>query len=136
MTVDTQRIENLKRGWYNLQYKPFQATLHLTYYEFQRWSVFDSLLADSRKLVNKHLQKADDIIEENVSYLNPEMKGLIFRIEGNTATNYNFYLTDSAKHFLRGALYFNNRTNTDSIAPVYDFIKQDIQHMIRTFHWK
>jgi gliding motility-associated lipoprotein GldD len=91
---------------------------------------------DTRKLVNKHLQKADDILEEPVSSKNGKAKGLVFRIEGNTATNYNFYLTDSSSNFVRGALYFNSKTEQDSIAPIYQFMKSDIEHIIRTFNWK
>lgn len=123
-------------GWYNLQFPLFDMTLHLTYYKFSNWSFFDSLLFDTRKLVNKHLQKADDILERPTSTLNPDAKGLIFSIQGNTATNFNFYLTDSTKHFVRGALYFNSRTDLDSVAPVFQFVEQDVYHMIKTMKWK
>ncbi len=123
-------------GWYNLQFPLFDMTLHLTYYKFSNWSFFDSLLFDTRKLVNKHLQKADDILERPTSALNPDAKGLIFSIQGNTATNFNFYLTDSTNHFVRGALYFNSRTDIDSVAPVFQFVEQDVYHMIKTMKWK
>lgn len=136
MGMDTLSQSGMHKGWYNLSFTPFNATLHLTYYQFPNWAVFDSLVFDSRKLVNKHLQKADDILEEQVKSLNPSMKGLVFRIQGNTATNYNFYLTDSVRNFIRGALYFNGKTSQDSIAPVYQFLKKDIEHMISTFNWK
>jgi gliding motility-associated lipoprotein GldD len=96
----------------------------------------DSLIFDSRKLVNKHIQRADDIVEESVEVINPNMHGVIFSIQGNTATNYNFYVTDSARHFLRGALYFNGHTVQDSIAPAFNFVKKDVEHLIHTLHWK
>lgn len=136
MSMDTISSPSARKGWYNIHFKPFNATLHLTYYKFPNFDIFDSLVYDSRKLVNKHLQKADDILEEPIGSLNPEMKGLIFRIQGNTATNYNFYLTDSIRNFLRGALYFNAKTSQDSIGPVYQYLKKDIEHMIQTAHWK
>ena len=102
-------------GWYNLQFPSLDVTLHLTYYKFKSWNLFDSLIYDTRKLVNKHIQKADDIVERPTQFLNPQAKGLVFSIQGNTATNFNFYVTDSASHFLRGALYFNHHTESDSI---------------------
>lgn len=136
MKADTNAQGIHTPGWYNLQFPLFDMTLHMTYYEFKDWAFFDSLLYDTRKLVNKHLQKADDILERPTSSLNPEAKGLIFSIQGNTATNFNFYLTDSVKHFVRGALYFNNRTESDSVAPVFQFVEQDVYHMIKTMHWK
>ena len=123
-------------GWYNLQFPSLDVTLHLTYYKFKSWNLFDSLIYDTRKLVNKHIQKADDIVERPTQFLNPQAKGLVFSIQGNTATNFNFYVTDSASHFLRGALYFNHHTESDSIAPVYQFLEADVLHLIKSLKWK
>ena len=136
LSTDTNETFPKRKGWYNLNFLPFNATLHLTYYQFDNWEFFDSLVYDTRKLVNKHIQRADDILEEPVSGSKNNVKGLVFRIVGNTATNLNFYLTDSVKHFVRGALYFNRQTNRDSVAPVYQYISKDIDHMISTFTWK
>ena len=122
--------------WYNLHFPTLNATLHLTYYNFKNWQTYDSLMNDSRALVNKHLQRAEDIVEEPTTNLNPKIPGLIFHIQGNTATNLNFFTTDSAKHFLRGALYFNKQTVSDSIYPVFKFLEEDVQHLIKTFAWK
>lgn len=136
MEKDTSGFLTLDPTWYNLNFKPMNATLHLTYYRFNSWNKFDSLVYDTRKLVNKHIQKADDIIEEEIQGQSKDVKGVLFRIQGNTATNLNFYLTDSVKNFFRGALYFNSHTSQDSIAPVYEFVRKDVMHLINTFHWK
>jgi len=135
LTRDSQQGKP-RLGWANIDYKPYDATLHLTHYAFTKWSLFDSLVQDTRKLVYKHLQRAEDIIEEPVSLYGSKHWGLVYRIKGNTATNLNFFITDSSRNFVRGALYFNHATNPDSIAPVYDYIEQDIFHMIKTFAWK
>ncbi len=123
-------------GWANVLYHPYDATLHLTHYSFKNWALYDSLVQDTRKLVYKHLQRAEDIIEEPVSAYGSKHWGLVYRIKGNTATNLNFFITDSSRNFVRGALYFNHATNPDSIAPVYDYIEQDIFQMIKTFTWR
>jgi gliding motility-associated lipoprotein GldD len=60
----------------------------------------------------------------------------MFDIEGNTATNLNFYITDSMQHFLRGALYFNSQASADSTAPVFERMRKDVGHLIQTFRWK
>jgi len=62
--------------------------------------------------------------------------GLIYEFGGNTASSLQFYVTDSTRHFMRGALYFFALPNADSVAPVYDFLKKDIYHMIETFRWR
>lgn len=136
MEKDTNSNLTAQSTWYNLNFKPFNATLHITYYQFGNWNFYDSLVFDTRKLVNKHIQRADDILEEPIAADDANVKGLMFRIEGNTATNLNFYLTDSSRNFFRGALYFNQHTSQDSIAPVYDYIREDVVHLIKTFHWK
>jgi gliding motility-associated lipoprotein GldD len=82
------------------------------------------------------LQKAEDIVEEPVSNYNAKVHGLVFRIHGNTATNLNFFTTDSSRHFLRGALYFNKQTQTDSIYPVFQFLEKDVNELLKSFEWK
>lgn len=134
MEKDSSGVYTQQPYWYNLNFKPFNATLHITYYRFKDWQQFDSLVSDTRKLAYKHLQRADDIPEIPV-YRKDGLRGHIFDIKGNTATHMNFYLTDSSRNFFRGALYFNKQTNIDSIAPVVEFVKQDIQHLISTFKW-
>ena len=62
--------------------------------------------------------------------------GNVMNIEGDVATPFQFYLTDSTRHFLRGSLYVKAQINTDSLTPVYDFLKTDAMHMINTFEWK
>jgi len=52
------------------------------------------------------------------------------------ATPISFWLTDSSNHYLRGALYFNNPPNNDSLQPVIEYIREDILEMINGFEWK
>lgn len=136
MEKDTLGNYTPEPSWFNLNFKPYNATLHITYYSFTKYSYFDSLVFDTRKFAFKHQQRAEDIIEEPIIGKAKNVKGMAYYIQGNTASNFNFYLTDSAKHFLRGALYFNYRTNQDSIRPVYQFIQQDVRKLIESFSWK
>ena len=64
------------------------------------------------------------------------VEGIYFSLGGNTATANQFFLTDSVRHFLRGALYFNAAPNADSLGVVNDFLKKDLQHLINTLKWK
>ena len=70
-------------------------------------------------------------------FQNPQrVEGIFFIIDGNVATPYQFFLTDSTRHFFRGALYYDASPNQDSLAPVNAFILKDIHHLINTFSWK
>jgi len=135
MEKDSLNVYTRQPYWFNLNFKPFNATLHITYYRFNSQDQYDSMVNDSRKMVNKHIQRAEDIIEEPI-WISERVKGMMFEIEGNTATNINFFLTDSIQHFMRGALYFNNHASSDSTAPVFDRMKTDIRHLIKSFRWK
>jgi gliding motility-associated lipoprotein GldD len=62
--------------------------------------------------------------------------GMIYKIEGDAACPYQFYLTDNNQHFFRAALYFNFKPNYDSLYQVVNFLEADMDHMIETFEWK
>ncbi|MDB4161539.1 gliding motility lipoprotein GldD [Bacteroidia bacterium] len=123
--------------WYNLMYPQFNATLHLSYIEIKSTADLDSLTEDAYKMVFKpHLQRAEEIIEREISDTAKGFSGLIYDLQGKTATPLNFYITDNKKHFFRGSFYFNTRTSQDSVMPIYNFINEDIMRCIRTFEFK
>lgn len=128
------KYPNAEPCWYNIQYKPFNVTLHLSYRPIQSRDSLFKLINDSRVMVYKHVIKADEIIENYIS--KPNKYGIFYELDGSTATNAQFYVTDSTTHFLRGSLYFNSTTNQDSIMPVLNFLKKDMLRMIETLEWK
>lgn len=123
--------------WYNLSYPQFDATLHLSYVPVNEPLEIDSLTEDAYRMVFKpHLQRAEEIIEREISDTTVGIYGMIYDLEGKTATPFNFYITDGKKHFFRGSFYFNGRTSRDSIQPVYEFINEDVIRTIETFTFR
>lgn len=122
--------------WNNLNFPQFNARLHLTYYDVSSKKEYEGLIEDARTLAFKHTVKANAIDQKLINYPEKKVYGIYYAIEGNTASSVQFFLTDSVKHYFRGALYFNERPQYDSIAPVAAFIKQDIDRMISTFKWE
>lgn len=128
-------------NWINVTVPENDAEIHISYYSLidQKKSsreLLNELMEETHTLAYKHSIKAD-AIEERV-FMNPSNNvfGLIYQIEGNAASPFQFFLTDSTKHFLRGALYINEVPNIDSIKPVIDFLEPDIIHMIETTNWE
>lgn len=120
--------------WININYLPFKATLHLSYKAIDG-NLID-YLEDAHKMVVKHIPKADAIYDSLVVDRDRQVFGLIYELEGSGAASpYQFFLTDSVSHFLRGALYFNTVPNNDSLEPVIDFLTSDIDHLIETLEW-
>lgn len=134
--VEQDKSRDAQKDWYNLHFKQFNGFLHLTYYDVSNKGEYDEMVEDARKLAFKHTIKASAIDQKIINYPEKKVYGIYYAIEGNTASSVQFFLTDSAKHYFRGALYFNERPQYDSIEPVVKFIKKDIDKMISTFRWK
>jgi gliding motility-associated lipoprotein GldD len=121
--------------WINIDFPQFNGKVFVSYKEIGK-NRFDSLVDDAFKLSYKqHSQKASSIEPEPIHTKN-NIEGFYFTLEGNTATANQFFLTDSTKHFLRGALYFEAVPNEDSISIVNNFVKEDLLHPINTFKWR
>jgi gliding motility-associated lipoprotein GldD len=122
----------------NLYFPKFNATVYGTFLKLTDSPNNDFFYHSefSRKLAYKHRIKADRIEEETVFNDSINVYGVVYTIDGNVASNYQFFLTDSNDNFYRGSLYFNIAPNTDSIKPVLNYIRDDINHLIETFSWK
>lgn len=120
--------------WLNISYPAFKAKIHLSYKPVQ--NNLSKILEQSRDLAVKHQIKASGMNEQPVLRDSAKVFGLLYDIEGNAASNVQFYLTDSTHHFIRGSLYFNVAPNIDSLKIVVDFIKKDIHQFIKGFQWK
>lgn len=124
-----------EKYWINVEMYNFDATLHLSYKEVNGNLI--QYLEDSHTLVSKHIPKADAIYDKLIVDRQRNIFGLSYEIIGSDAASpYQFFVTDSSSHFLRGALYFNTIPNNDSLQPVINFVIQDIEHLISSLQWK
>jgi gliding motility-associated lipoprotein GldD len=132
------RNKKSKNGiyWINIEYPQYKATIYLTYDDINKQNSVDKLINDSRTFVYKHTIKADAIVENVFVNNDKKVYGIKYDIKGDAASNIQFFLTDSTKHFLRGSLYFNVTPNKDSLAPVIKYINTDIVHLMETLEWQ
>lgn len=121
--------------WINVQFPYFRATLHLSYKDMKGKKIAE-LIEDSRELAIKHQIKSTGMEETLILRDSVRVYGLIYDIEGNTASSLQFYVTDSTDNFIRGALYFNVRPNIDSVKIVLQFLREDVINFIKTLEWK
>lgn len=123
-----------QKYWLNVEYPQFKATVFLSYKEIDNNLI--TYLEDSYTLVSKHIPRAEDIQDSLIVDRVRNVYGLTYKIKGSGAASpYQFFVTDSASHFVRGALYFNIVPNNDSLEPVIDFIRTDIEHLVNTIKW-
>jgi gliding motility-associated lipoprotein GldD len=120
--------------WFNIYFKRFNARVHCTYMPVK--GDFDALVRDAYGFAISHEVKASAL--KRTAIQDPERKiyGMIYDIEGDAASQLQFFVTDSANHFFRGSLYFYNSPNPDSIAPVLQFLKEDVVRLVNTMEWR
>ncbi|ANW97195.1 gliding motility lipoprotein GldD [Wenyingzhuangia fucanilytica] len=120
--------------WSDLHYPKLNADINMTYQKVE--NNLTQLMTDAEKLTYKHALKADHIEMHPYENANKKVYAKLFEVSGNAASSIQFQATDSTKHFLSGALYFDARPNYDSILPAIDYIKKDIEKLIETLEWK
>jgi gliding motility-associated lipoprotein GldD len=134
LVIDNEK--NAQPCWLNMQFPQFNGNLHLTYHGIFSEKDYNNMTEAARTLAMKHTIRANAIDQKLINFPDKKVYGVYYAIEGNTASSVQFFLTDSVNHYFRGALYFNERPQYDSIQPVVKFIKKDIDKMIETFRWK
>jgi gliding motility-associated lipoprotein GldD len=132
--IDNDKHLNADPCWLNINFPKYNAKIHLSYKVIS--NNLDTILNQSRDFVVKHQIKSTGIDEVVIIRDSAKVYGLVYDISGNSASNIQFYVTDSTHHFMRGALYFNSVPNIDSLKIVVDYLRTDILKMIKTFKWK
>lgn len=135
-TVEPDHSPDAEPCWMDIRFPQFNARVHLSYLPVTSPSNFHELVEDARTFAFNHTVKATAIDQQRINRPEANVYGLTYEIKGNTASNIQFFVTDSTKRYLRGALYFYEKPRLDSIQPVLDFIKADIDTLIRSIQWK
>jgi len=124
-----------KPHWIEIHYTDFKAVIHLTYEPLHNdMQAFAQLIDDAYKLTAKHQVKAYSI-EETLINTPAGMQVIVIELSGEVPSQFQFYATDTTTHFLRGALYFQTATKNDSLAPVIDYMKVEVMHLLNTLKW-
>ena len=124
-----------KRYWFEMYYLDFQANIDISYYAIDnKKEKFEDFINDSHTLAIKHKFKAYAIDE--ISFKTSKgYSAILFELQGDVPSQLQFYVTDSTKNFLRASLYFPTSTQNDSLAPVINYIKKDMMHILQTIDW-
>lgn len=124
-----------ERFWIDLYYPAFTCNIQITYKPINgERRLLEEYLGDAYKLTNKHNIKAY-AIEYDTMHTAKGLVAGIAQLEGEVPTQSQFFVTDSTRHFLRGALYFRTATANDSLAPVINWVNEDIRHLLQTLDW-
>jgi gliding motility-associated lipoprotein GldD len=123
--------------WFDLRLAPaLNGSIHFSYYPVESYEQWEELRDQAFELAGVHNQRASDIQEIVIHREGERVHGIAFDIAGPAASPFQFFLTDTTDHFLRGALYFDTRVDPDSLAPVVDYVKEDIFRIVETLEWE
>lgn len=118
----------------NITYPKMKATIYLTYQSVE--DNLKKLLQDAQKLTYDHTTKANEIFEQpRVDSIN-KVYGMFYMINGNAATQSQFYVTDSLQHFITGSVYFEVQPDFDSLYPAVVYLREDVRRIMETVTWK
>jgi gliding motility-associated lipoprotein GldD len=113
---------------------PLNGVIHFSYIEME------NPLADyvnfAINKVDEHKVKATAIEDTNFIRPNDRVFGTFFELQGDVASPFQFYLTDSTNRFVSGVVYLNSAPNYDSLRPSLEYLKQDLYKMMSSFRWK
>ena len=123
-----------KPCWFYLNYPKMKGKVFITYYPVN--GDLQSHIKEAEKMVYEHTVKASSIDTKSFTYPEKRVFGNFYEMKGQSASNLQFYVTDSTSHFVTAYLYFNTRPKPDSLGPAVEYVKKDIQHLIDTFEWK
>ena len=119
--------------WLDIVYPSILSTVQFTYKPVN--NNLEALVRDAQQLAYKHTVKASGMREQFFEYRDKKVYGLYYELSGASATTTQFYATDSTEHFLRGVLYHYSAPNADSLAPVTQFMREEILQLISTLNW-
>ena len=120
--------------WIDLHYPALNATVHCSYQPVR--GNLRELTDDAIRFVYRHSSHASSIPEQGFVHAEARVYGVLFDLEGNTASSMQFFVTDSVRHFFRAAAYCDCVPNADSLAPVYDYLHKDVVRMVESFEWR
>ena len=118
----------------DLFFPQFNCRWHVTYrYVPGSGKTISDHNEEYRKLVFKHIQKVSQIKENPIE--GPSGNGVFYELFGTVGVPAQIVFTDST-HLVMASFYFDTAVRNDSLAPVIDFMKEDLQHMAQTIRWK
>ncbi|TYB70708.1 gliding motility lipoprotein GldD [Bizionia gelidisalsuginis] len=121
----------------NVTYKKLKGTIYLTYKNIEGNEAYlRNYLIDAQNFTQEHTKKADGIAGEVYENKRSNVYGMYYEVNGDAASQAQFYVTDSTNHFLIGSLYFYAKPNYDSIYPAAKYLQKDIKRLMESITWK
>ncbi len=115
--------------------KEIDGDLHFQYLKIDTANPLSKHINKTFEKIDFHKARAKQLKDTNFVFKDKKVYGSMYEFIGNSATNFQFYLTDSMNHFVRSELLIRRKPNYDSLQPTLNYIKTDLIQLINTFEW-
>lgn len=115
--------------------KEIDGDLHFQYLKIDTANPLSKHINKTFEKIDFHKARAKQLMDTNFVFKDKKVFGSMYEFIGNSATNFQFYLTDSMNHFVRSELLIRRKPNYDSLQPTLNYIKTDLIQLINTFEW-
>lgn len=123
--------------WIDLYYPALRGVVYLSYKPIDGVAAMKAQIDTSYKFLSMHFDHSSGIDERQYVDNANRVFATTNRLGGtHVASTYQFWVTDSSRHFLRGSLYLDYTPNNDSLAPVIDYLQKDVDHLIESLRWR
>lgn len=128
--------KNGSRNEQIIEYTELGAKVWLTHFPIKNnEDTLDALMYTTYKLLQKNNVKAESIDADSIKTKSGNT-AMIFNLSGEVPTQFQFFMHDNTTNFLRGALYFETAKKNDSLAPIIEYVKKDVEELINTLEWR
>lgn len=129
-TIEKQREDSC---WADFFFPQFEARWHITYRDVpESGKTWAQHYEEYRKLVYKHIQKVSQIKETPLQF--GESRGTMFELFGTVGVPAQMIYGDSL-NIVMVSFYFDEAIRDDSLSPVINFLKEDMQHLAQSVKW-
>ena len=133
-TVEKAPLQNETSNCHRrIQLGKLNGTIYLRYIDMTEPVAY--YINNSIDEVEVHQVKATNIQDKQIIRQEDRVFGTVFELQGDVATPFQFYLTDSTDRFIYAEILFNSRPNYDSLKPSLDYLKKDLDTLLQTFKW-
>ncbi len=134
--IQLDTFKNAEPHWIIIYYPKLNTRIQFTYKKVNNdLGSLQKMMGDAAKLAFNHDKKAYSITDK-LLITKSGKKAVIFELEGEVPSPYQFFVTDSTKHYLRGAVYLMTATENDSLKPIIDYMKVDSRHILESLKWQ
>ncbi len=119
--------------WTDISFPVFDAKWHISHHDITQKKDRQSHYEDFRKLVFKHVKKASTIAD--YPFETSQGKGIRYELYGNVGAPVEIFFYND-KHTMTADFYLNTAIKNDSLDPVIQLMKVEMDKMVQSFKWK